>query len=132
MYTHVCVCMCLCGCIDYNVQLYDLVLVAYICVNVQLYTSCDTSCVVCLLTSHAKASDVKENGDDQEPSKAVSTSPAPKRKQPSLKGPSPLETSARPAQVWHCQWYFLICTGISGSVVLYIVLVIQCIYKHRR
>ncbi|XP_065911722.1 maternal embryonic leucine zipper kinase-like [Dysidea avara] len=47
---------------------------------------------------HAKASDVKENGDDQEPSKAVSTSPAPKRKQPSLKGPSPLETSARPAQ----------------------------------
>jgi len=49
-------------------------------------------------TSHAKPSDVKENGDDQEPSKAMSASPSLKRKQPSLKGPSPLETSARPAQ----------------------------------
>jgi len=58
-------------------------------VNVQLYM---------FATSHTTPSEIKENGDNQEPSRAVSTSPSPKRKQPSLKGPSPLETSARPAQ----------------------------------
>jgi len=75
-----------------------------LCVCVNIAHICMTSSLeydVFMFTSHAKSSDVKENGDDEEPSKAVSTSPAPKRKQPSLKGPtpvSPLETSARPAK----------------------------------
>ncbi|XP_065911575.1 maternal embryonic leucine zipper kinase-like isoform X2 [Dysidea avara] len=36
----------------------------------------------------------KQSSDDQKPKRTVLTSLAPKRKQPSLKGPSPLETSA--------------------------------------